>query len=485
MPTVRNLTRITPVVWIPPMFTTIYKLTVERDDGTIDDITDLIHMCEIEDGVTETIGRFEFEMWDPNETYVNAWKNNNIVRYYSDYGTSADTLRFRGRMEKISRTGMKLKITGRNEALFYIDLTVTKQYVNQACNDILLDLISSYSTGYTTTNIESSVETLTVNWYQKPFWEAVQELCTAANFDAYIDKDKDWHFFEHGSRSNGDEAIVHESNMIEISDFANDLTQVRNRIIVYGAEQEGIQIIYTAEDTGSQASYGIKEEIVNDQNVTSYDQAKELGDFRLNVLKNPPVVGEIKGILLASIQPGQKIHLSSPEDNIDPQLYEIISYKHDLIGYTTTVRVSKEPRKISHIFKQLFEAGHKKEQTYANPNEMRYSYNFLFEEDSGTHTSTEITDGVLKLQTGQSSGNWVSVDRTTTSNVSQCYLIMTGETLTGATVQVSGDNGINYQTIVNRGSVTLTNTGTNLVVKVIFSDANTQIQSLAIQYKLS
>ena len=160
--------------------------------------------------------------------------------------------------------------------------------------------------------------------------------------------------------------------MVEIGDFADDLTQVRNRVIVYGAEQKGIQIIYTSEDADSQAKYGIKEEIINDSNVTTLTQAQNLADFRLSILKNPPVIGEIKGILLATIQPGEKIYLSSPNDNIDPGTYEIISYKHQIgNNFHTTVKVSKEPRKISHIIKQLFEAQHSKEQTYANPSEMR------------------------------------------------------------------------------------------------------------------
>ena len=67
--------------WTPPIYTTLYKLEVIRADGTIDNITDLVHACEIEDGVTDTIGRFEFEIWDPNETYVTAWTGNEVFKY--------------------------------------------------------------------------------------------------------------------------------------------------------------------------------------------------------------------------------------------------------------------------------------------------------------------------------------------------------------------------------------------------------------------
>ena len=41
MPAVRSLKTITPKVWIPPIYTANFKVTVERSDGTIDDITDI------------------------------------------------------------------------------------------------------------------------------------------------------------------------------------------------------------------------------------------------------------------------------------------------------------------------------------------------------------------------------------------------------------------------------------------------------------
>ena len=480
---VRSLKTIPIFVWIPPQYSPINKIEVIRSNGTVDDITDLITNCEVEDGITETIGRFEFEIWDPNETYVNAWSGNETFRYYSDYATTATTKTFQGKVEKVSKQGLKLKVTGRSESLSFMEITVTKQYVNTECSLILKALIDAYSTGFTYVNVNTSAVSLSVNWYQKPFWEAVQELCTAAQFDAYVDKDKDFHFFATGSVNNANEAIVHDMNMIEIGDFANDISQVKNRIIVYGAEQEGVQIVYTAEDTSSQVSYGIKEEIINDSNITNYNQAQQFGDFQLSQKKDPPIIGEIKGILLGTIQPGERIQLSSPEDGINPGYYDILSYVHKLPEYTTAVRVSKEPRKISHIFKDIIEASHKKEQTYINPHEMRYSYNFLFNEDSGTHSTTEITNGVLKLSSG-SSGNWISNTRLTTSNVAQVYIIANGETLTGATFDVSADGGINYDTnIPLRTLKTLTSTGKTLRIKVNFTNADTQIDSASILYK--
>ena len=67
MPPVVSLRTIKPIIWVPPRHTASYKLELERSDGTLDDITPLVSRFEIEDGVTDVMGRFEFEIWDPAE----------------------------------------------------------------------------------------------------------------------------------------------------------------------------------------------------------------------------------------------------------------------------------------------------------------------------------------------------------------------------------------------------------------------------------
>jgi len=483
---VRNIQSIKPQVWIPPQFSAIYKLEVVRADGSKDDLTDLAHSIEIEDGVTESVGRFSFELWNPNETYTGVWTGMEVVNYYSDYGTTASTLRFRGRIEKVSYNDNKIKVTGRSESLKLLDITVTKQYEDADTGTILKDLITNYATDFTSTNVSTSGIDLSPKWYQKPFWECIQELCSAAGFDCYVDSALDFHYFEAGSVTNNNEGIVHTYNLIEVGEFAEDISLIKNRIIIYGANQKDTQLIYTAEDTASQTNYGIREQIINDENITNYTQAKDYADYLLAESKDPPIVGEVKGLLLATIQPGEKIRISSPLDNLPPGTYKAISYKHSISesGLFTTVSINKEPRRISHVIKDRIQQEYKKQDTSLNPYEMRQSYNFLFEIDSGTHISTEITEGVLKLQSGESTGNWTSSLRSTSSDVSEVYLILNGETLTGASIQVSGDDGNHLESISNLGKVTLSDSkGSNLLVKVTITDTKTQIRSLSLLYK--
>ena len=482
---VRNLKIIRPFHWIPPNTTPKYKLEVIRSDGTIDDISDLISRAIIEDHATESIGRFEFELWNPDDTYSSVWTGNETFKYYKDYAADATTLWFKGRLEKPSKRGHKLNVKGRSESLKLMDLHVTASFDNVEASVILTTILGTHAPWVTTANVNVSTVTMTVNWYQKPFWECVQELTTATGFDAHLAADDDFNFFLSGSIVNSGEAIVHSKNLLEVEDFTPDVTQVRNQIIVSGAVIDGIQIIYTSEDAASQSAYGVKEHPINDDNITNETQAQEVGDFELARQKDPPDVGSVKAGLLATIQPGESLNVSSPSDNIPPGPYPTTGYKDvlDLEGgeLSTTVYLNKEPRKLSHVLRDRVEAENRKKNTNLNPEGMGFSKNYFFNEDSGTHSSTEIVNGVLKPTAG--SGVWTSDAVPLSSNLTEAYLLMVGETLTGASVEISGNNGVSYQSISNKSKITLSSAiGPTMKIRITFSNADTQIQSLSIQY---
>jgi hypothetical protein len=257
---------------------------------------------------------------------------------------------------------------------------------------------------------------------------------------------------------------------------------VRNKVKVYGATLDNVQIIYTAQESASV----VREEIIRDDNITTYTQAETVADAKLEVLKTAPVVGTITGFFLPKIQPGEKIYLSCQNSGIYPgQLYDILSFKHELNNksgnYVTTVTVNKEPRSQSSLIGSIYFTQKSTQNTQNNPEGMDFSYAFPFTEDSGTHSSTEIISGVLKLSSG-SSGNWISDSRTLSDTPTNCYLILNGINIPGASVYVSLDNGVNYDSVTPFTTTSLTTTGTALVIKVVFTDATTQIESLSILY---
>jgi len=469
--------------WIPPDTQTAYKITVEYSDGTIEDLTDVAIPFMFEDFVTESVGSFELNIDDPNEEYVTKFVGNEIVRYYKDYSDEATTLRFRGRVEKPSKRGNILNIKGRGEGKAMLDITVTKQFTDTECSIILSSIFGSYLPQFTLTNVTTSDTTLTVNWYQKPFFECVRDLCIATGFECYIDPTLDVHFFLSGSVNNETDAIVDDYNLLEVGDFTPDLQQIKNRVIVYGATQQGIQVIYTAEDTESIALYGVKEYIYNDENITDTTQAQEVAEFLLAELKDPPEVGEVRGVMLATIQAGENIRLSSQSDGIYPAYYLSKGWKDEFgsDSYDTTIYINKEPRKVSHILRDRVANENRRQDTSSNPEEMRFSYPFLFKTSTGSHTNTEITQGILKPTS--TTGTWVSENLVLDSNITEAYLILNGEVLTDVRVSVSGNTGLTYDILTNRTKLTLTKSvGKNIRVKVEFLSANPQVSSMSVLY---
>ena len=495
MANVRNARVKNPILWIPPDTTATFKITVEESNGTVRDITNFISSALVEDYVTDSIGRFEYTIMDPNGTYRNIWSGNEIFRYYKDYAATATTLRFRGRLEKPSNRTNKLFVRGRREDVRLLGVTVTKQFDNIEAGVIIKTLFSYYAPEFTVNNINTTNYILTKNWYQKPFFECIREICTDIGWEFYVDPNLDAHFFESGSVDNTTDAMVHEFNIIDVNDFTPDLTQVRNRVIVYGAIVEGIQILYTAEsddaDYGVNSDLGVRELIINDNSITSYQQAKDIGDNKLLQVILPPQRGAVKSWILATLQPGQNLNISSPQNNIPPGMYITGGYK-DTIDIEssgtllTEAFILREPRTISNAVVGNIRQSTDSFNTTINPFEQRYAYNFNFNDTTeGTRTNVTIADSVVKLTTA-GTGSFVSAPRTLDKPITQAYLIVTGTNITDAKIEVSGNGGVSYQTLTNRQLTIISSaSGTSLVVKCSMTDVTTEVNSISVLYSTS
>ena len=491
MARVRSFKTIKPQVWIPPIYSANYKVTIERSDGTIDDITDILLNLKIEDGVTEGIGNFEFEIPNPNETYSDVWNGMEIFRFYCDYASGTPTtLRFRGRVEKPSKRNNNVLVTGRSEALFVHGQDVHKDYVAQDIGFIIKDLFDTYGQDrYDTSEIDTSTgTTVTMTFSDIPFWDAIESVCLAVTYDCYVANDLVVKFFASGSILNTTDAIVHEYNLIEVGDFAPDLQFIKNQIRVIGGVIDGVQVIYTANDTAAnQTIYGTRRETINDDGIITTAAAKELADFILSEKKDPPTIGDVKGLLLATIQPGEKIRLSSPLENLQPGAYRIITHTHEIgdEGLFTTVKINKESKRVSHVLKERIQREHRRTDASGNVDDLDYSEIELFNIPTGVTSSTEITGGVLKLQTGESSGTWVSsAYGPGDSRIFESVKVdLVGDNLPGATIEVSYDSGVSYQSI-GRGTLLELGIGESIVIKLTLS-TNTQINSLVIQYSMT
>ena len=476
-------------IWIPPIKHPEWKIEVIRSDGTVDDVTDYIINAECTLGATEIIGDFRLEIDNSHGNFFEIWSVGNSVRIYADRNDGSTKI-IEGRIEKLSYKRSPLymvSIRGCPHAAKLLSITVTKSYTNQETSEILADLFSSYADEYDTSEyVEISGENLTISWNQKPFWECIIDLCNASGFDCYIDANSKVHYFLARSKLCTQEAVVHNDNLISVEGFGKDIDEVRNRIVVYGQEVEGMPIVATAEDSSSQSKYGIREEIITDTNIRSVAEARERANYELQLKKEPQDTGEVESFGLPLLKPGEMLMISDPDSNLNGR-YRVISFSHHFgkeTGMTTRVTIEKEPAKIPRILKQRFER-EESLRDIRNPFEMRNCYLFTFDDDSLTesHNNTEVSDGKLVLQSGASSGTFVSIAHTASSNITSAHLKVSGSGLAGTEYWISVNNGRTWESISPETLKTTTSVGDKLKVKVKLNSSVTEIESLIILYK--
>lgn len=115
----------------------------------------------------------------------------------------------------------------------------TERYENTTVAAIVADLITNYtSDGFTTANATSTLPIESISFNRLSVAECLQKLADAVSYVWYVDYDKDIHFFprngEHAPFDLSDTAGKHIYDSLEI---VEDLTQVRNSILVQGGEE--------------------------------------------------------------------------------------------------------------------------------------------------------------------------------------------------------------------------------------------------------
>jgi len=495
-PAVRNLKSIggIPVhVYIPPIFNPIHKIEVTNGTTTYD-VTDYVTGGEYTYGVTETIGSFTFTIDNSTEGYTSVFNLWNEVKVYLDYGTSATTLKFLGRIERASKSNSAITITGRGPGVITIGKNVTYSTVDTARSTALTEIIEKYF-DITTSNIETDSGLISVDYIDLPFWEVVEDLCSRGGFDAYVDPTYDFHYFESGSRENATEVVVHTYNLIETGDFSQDLEQVYNKIKVYGSNIGNIPIIAVSEDDSSQESYTIRELKIDDGSITTVEQAQARADYELSLQNSPPTIGTVLSLGLPTISPGEMIRISDPMNGLAPNLYQIQKYTHKFSNdepFQTELTVQKERLDIPNILKKRIKI--EREITMnINPNEMDYSLIYNFSDDSGTFVDTErnlVSSGEgyyeLKTTSGNESGSWTSPVYNLPSNISAIEFRISGENLVGTPpegtkIQYSFDGGNTFYTY---GTTSIVPSGDTLNIKINLSSSSTKIKSVGALYKL-
>lgn len=448
-----------------------------------------IHQIEWNVPATNSIGQCKIKLDNNNETYTNLFSGGEIIKIYYD-NSDGTTEKWRGYVENIESqfgdSGYTMKINGIHVAGELLDITVTKSYTDTAISDILKDIIDTFTSGFTYTNVETKSTQVTVNFSNKPFWECVIDLCNLASFDCYVDQDKDFHFFEQNSKTCTLDAVVHDDNLLENEGLGYDIVEVKNKIIIYGEDAGGLPIVYTAEDSSSQSSYNVKEKVIRDSDITTLEEAKDRADAELAELKNANLKGSVKSLALVDVLPGDKLWISIPINDIVGQ-YRVVDIKHKIDwGYFTTECEVQKPRKgLPVFFKDRMErelAG----ESIDNQYNLKYSFNVGFTSDSGTHSSTEVAEDVLRLGSGKSSGTWTSDVHEASVEPSTCELKYSGQDMRASKFYVSVDNGTTWEEVSANTEYTILGTGKYVKIKIEMESSSgtpsPELSSVAVLY---
>jgi hypothetical protein len=483
-----NLTSLQPTVWIPPAYTPEWKIEIVFNDGSVMDVTGIILEGRITDACTDEIGGFSLKLPNGDEAFTGVFRGGEVMNYYCDYAPDATTLRFSGVVEKPNFNNHELVISGRSHGLHLIERTVTKKYVSVDSADIFRDLITTYGGGrFTMNGIPATVGiALTFDWIQKSFIDCAKDLCIAIGYDWYVSAAKDVSLFITSENINDDDAVVDDFNLVNVGEFADDLSLVKNRIKVYGKNSNGVQVLYTAQDDASIAAYGLKELIIQDESITTFEAARDLAELRKTEGITPPKVGDVKSVHLCTALPGQFLTISAVYDGLSEGRYPVRQVEHefgDSIVYTTVV-VNKEPRSYKSALKRLMETSNGLQDASPNPNDLDFSYHFTFDDaGGGSLANAVVSNGVLSVEPGHDVGLWTSPVRLLDTPVNQVYLNMDAENNSGIIVEVSGNSGVTWEIVQVRTLQTVTSAaGTNLMVRITMTGAASQVSGISLLY---
>jgi len=463
-------------VWLPrdPIF--YYKILVNGTDIT-DDIIDLkltrqstegIGFCDIT--TTQTL-----EIKEEIKVFIDTESINT---------SSTSQLRFIGNVSEFN-DAERAKVKAYEKSSTMLDITVTESYTETDPAEIIKDLVDNYLSNFTYDNVDNTNQTVNISWSNRPIWSAFKNLCKLVNYTLYVDVDNDIHFFERGSITNQEEAVVARDNMLEMRGIGNTTSEIKNRIIVYGKSESGLPIVATAEDTDSISNIGIKEKIIKDNNISNETTAQERANAELQLYKDPVEKGTAKCSLLPNLSPGELIWVSYPSLNLQAR-YEVYKYTHNLPQETTKVYL-REPQSIPKILRQQKESDLRLEEI-TNPFKLDYSFNIDFEDTSKieTLTDTEIDSGYLQLESGKSTGTMVSATQTLDDEISIVQLKYSGDNLENANFYVSATAGVNDFSSgdeINRNEQVSLISGDHLKVKVELNDSSSRLDGVAVLYK--
>ena len=443
-------------IWMQyPLDSIHWKVEVNGED-----ITSNLLEYEWEKPVNENVGNFKinFAKYDSD---LLAYRGN-VINIYEDL-VDATKLVFSGIVENPKdNTDGTITLEGLYVSGDLMQINVTAEHDDILCSTILEDIIDRYATGFTKGTINVTTEKMSVKWEGKPFFDCIADIVNKCGFVLRISPLKVINFFERGSELCTEDALVYEQNYIASKGLGFSDTMLKDKITVEGSN-DGIPIIYTK-------GTGTKELLIKDDTLKTYGEVKSRAQAEyLNGLI-PAITGSGEGIGFFYINEGEKMRVTIPPKTIH-DWYFISSMKRRFPGFTMEMELEKRVRGIAKYLRATRKTQIETQQL-KNKNEMKFTHirdmnNGFLAGDS--YSNVEIVNGVLKLQSGMSSGYLITENFTLDENVTQGEIRASGESLETLVYLMTNDNGRNWNSCNLNELTNYIESGDDIKVKITFS----------------
>lgn len=118
---------------------------------------------------------------------------------------------------------------------------VLERYDDETIENIIKDIIDKYAEGFTYNNVSCDTVVKTMLFNRLTVSACLDRLAEAVNYSWYVDYEKDIHFFPRNENpapfSITDTNGSYLQGTLEISD---DLSQIRNKVVIRGGEERGV-----------------------------------------------------------------------------------------------------------------------------------------------------------------------------------------------------------------------------------------------------
>jgi len=315
---------------------------------------DKVISTEIERGVSKRFDRCTIVIANPGGSRTGTYQPNQDVEIV----TWDAAVLFAGRLVSSRPTEkQRIEVKADDYSVKLIDRQVDKTYDAVAITTIIQDLIDTYYSDITYTNVATIAKTVSARFNNISVQDCLIYLADIAytnGADFYIDENKDLHFYESQTRDSGITLrnAPYPANLTQW-DFPEEANAIYNKVTGSG---NFYPFTYTAEDATSQTSYGLREmPLLIEQRARTLQDVIDKVDRTLLRYKEPYRTGilTVKASTAQDVRPGELVNVDISTSGISSGSYMVTGMTITYPNQKAKVRVSEWHTDLMDVWAEL------------------------------------------------------------------------------------------------------------------------------------